>query len=70
MVTFTTMESVSAVVNRNIRRNGMNNDTWIEIFLVIVAIILLCINWYISSNGDDEVDVMDEDFDLDEDLND
>ena len=48
----------------------MNNDTWIEIFLVIVAIILLCINWYISSNGDDEVDVMDEDFDLDEDLND
>lgn len=48
----------------------MNNDTWIEIFLAVVAIILLGINWYISSNGDDEVDVMDEDFDLDEDLND
>lgn len=43
----------------------MNNNTWIQIFLVVVAIVLLNINWYISSK-DDEVDVMDEDFDLDE----
>ena len=46
----------------------MNNDIWIQIFLAVVAIILLGINVYISSNGDDEVDVMDEDFDLDEDI--
>jgi len=45
----------------------MNKDIWIQIFLIVVAITLLCINWYISSK-DDEVDVMDEDFDLDEDL--
>jgi len=46
----------------------MNKDIWIQIFLAVVAIILLGINVYISSNGDDEVDVMDEDFDLDEDI--
>ena len=45
----------------------MNNDIWIQIFLAVVAIILLCINVYISSHGD-EVDVTDEDFDLDEDI--